>query len=221
MTNIKGIPFIWDLEGDDNLYGSLYPKSSTFVANLPIYSGLYNKETFPKLPFESNNISSDKLAAEEGLNLIQQDNGYEFWVDGNNVLNGQTAEVEITAPPLPPALEKQMNGFKLTIFTHSDGIKIQNYNKRLQPQSDQLILILENNDKGNRLGSVMYVKVGSDIKNKDFPMADVFAAMSGTGVNLSKKNLQDLLNPSVVKSKLKVLAKTVNVLATVPNSLMS
>jgi hypothetical protein len=117
--------------------------------------------------------------------------------------------------------KKQMDGFKLTIILHSDGVKIQRFNRNILPQSDELILLLENNDQHNSFGSVMYVKTGIGIRYMDFPLAEIFDAMSGTGVNISKKDLDGLLNPGILKSKLKVLTKTVNFLATVPNGLMS
>lgn len=217
---IQKIPLVLDEEDDKNLLGGLPINRQRPSGQLQNTS-----PSSPKSPLEYNNILSEDLAKAENLLAFYRDQGVLLFTDAFNshiAYSVNLDPVEVTATEKIFALYgKQMDGFRLTIFIHADGTKVQRFYKNLNPKDDELILLLENNDKANIFGSVMYVKPGRDVQIEGLPIADIFTAVSGTKVNISKKSLKELLDADSFKNKATLGVRILNLMATIPHSVLS
>lgn len=106
---------------------------------------------------------------------------------------------------------KSFDNFELVVFIHTDGALILQQNDEVEAKSNQLVLFLEANNKSNYFGSVLRAKVGSDVKMDDLPYADIFRFIEeGHPVNISNKEIKELITKSNLKNKGRFLIKVFN-----------
>jgi len=97
---------------------------------------------------------------------------------------------------------KEYKDFDLRLFTSTDGVRLLQQYKEVKVYSNEIVLFLEIDDKTNFFGSVMRVKVGSDLVNKKgLPFADLIASVQEAGINVKPRKIKKLLNRKIYKSK--------------------
>lgn len=160
-----------------------------------------------------NKVSTATLALEEGLKEFLE-NGILIYIDSDN-LDSYILPTTVVDGRLNPQIEKQFKDFKLVVFMHVDGVKINRYNKVIEPAADELVILLEVNDAGNYFGSVMYAKVGANLKRRDWPLSDIFIDLDNREANISKRDLQVLLTKANFASKATLFSAFSKLIATI------
>jgi hypothetical protein len=215
LSAINGIPINWDNAQDDDLFRGLLPMQLQ-------QNGL---DAFPKVqetlpPFMR--LSPEEVVAQRGLVLAFDKDGFKTYYDKSSasyVLEG----IEVTGnKKYHPTKTITIGKFELVLFILSDALQLREINKLVEPQPNQILLLLETNDKHNRFGSVMYSKIGVDaIKSKDLPFAETFQHISGYEIQITTKQLNQLLTKDSLGDKAIMVAKLINISATIPSLAVS
>jgi hypothetical protein len=185
MNTINGIPIVWDTEGDNNLFGSLFPEGMNM-------SDVMSGNKFPQFPVNNNfTILSTKDIGNKYYenNAKYQQGGITVYADDDIDLEKQLEEVKV----YENRFYKEFKDFTFVLFVSKNGARLLNQYKECTVSSNEIALFLEVNDSNNVFGSVMEMKHGDNINKVKLPIAEMLEFMRTKRVNLEDDDIIELL----------------------------
>jgi hypothetical protein len=171
MNTINGIPIDWDTEGDNNLFGSLFPEgnnSDGFVSGIQQTNPF--SSNFQNSPFgEFWNINIHEWAKPEFGSAKILDKKNIIIADKSSKISHSKADF------YNDLINKNLSKYSFVVYSHPDGEKvIMNYNlsKLNKDKPFEILVFIETDDGKFDFGKIVRVKfskaVIEDLKNKYF-----------------------------------------------------
>lgn len=161
MNTINGIPIVWDTEGDNNLFGSLFPQrnnSNGFVSGIqqtnPFSSNFQNS---PFGEYWEKNLPGWALSYFGPAKVITFPN--------IKIIDITQKTTETIVNNYNHLLTTKINSYKYTIYVYDDGEKVVAHynNPDVKVADNEVMVFIELDDGKFNFGKIVRVKLGKNV----------------------------------------------------------
>lgn len=173
---------------------------------------------FP-IPFDFTTLNVSQLANKYyGNNAVLEKKGLKVYADQDteNLFNNGDPETLEEVIVYSNNSYMEFEDFNLSLFTSTNGVTLLQQFKEVEVSSDEVVVFLEIDNPTNFFGTVMRIKVGSNLKGrKDLPYSEIIDFAQDKGISVSPNRIKRLLKKGVKSKKnlfkwvLSSIAKTI------------
>lgn len=189
-----------------------------FGIDSPITESRPKFPQFP-MPFDFTTLNVSQLANKYyGNNAVIEKKGLKVYADEDSKDLFNNNEIETLEEVIVYSNRSYMEfeDFDLSLFSSTNGVTLLQQFKEVEVSSNEIAVFLEIDNPTNFFGTVMRIKVGSNLEGKkDLPYSDIIEFAKGKDISISPSRIKRLLKKGIKSKKnlfkwvLSSIAKTI------------